>query len=158
MSDNSGRGTTTPGSCGTYANVYDEARALYGPIVLVADIMVGGAVGCRAIGGVWCRVRKEAGQRVCPYGTEQLQVGAMPVLEARTKPRSFLAIWHHRPHAVFPSSPCPLPPASCVPPLQIKRVATPYVLSNLLPVLIISLVVFVVFFLPCNALGERMCK
>lgn len=46
MSDNSGRGTTTPGSCGTYANVYDEARALYGPVVLVADIMVGGTQGC----------------------------------------------------------------------------------------------------------------
>ncbi|KAG2450733.1 hypothetical protein HYH02_004571 [Chlamydomonas schloesseri] len=75
--DNSGRGTTAPDWCGTYPTVYDEARALYGPIVLVADIMV-------------------------------------------------------------------------------KRVSSYYVMTNLIPVLIISLVVFVVYFMPCNALGDRM--
>eukprot|EP00198_Chlamydomonas_reinhardtii_P002369 XP_001691705.1 ligand-gated ion channel [Chlamydomonas reinhardtii] len=75
--DNSGRGTTAPDWCGTYSSVYDEARALYGPIVLVADIMV-------------------------------------------------------------------------------KRVSSYYVMANLIPVLIISLVVFVVYCMPCNALGDRM--
>eukprot|EP00198_Chlamydomonas_reinhardtii_P002391 XP_001691727.1 ligand-gated ion-channel [Chlamydomonas reinhardtii] len=38
---NPGRGTTSPDWCGTYApHLYDEARALYGPVVLVADIMI----------------------------------------------------------------------------------------------------------------------
>ncbi|KAG2438169.1 hypothetical protein HXX76_005776 [Chlamydomonas incerta] len=77
---NPGRGTTTPpgGWCGTYApHLYDEARALYGPIVLVADIMI-------------------------------------------------------------------------------KRVSSYYVLTNLTPVLLITLVAFVVFFMPQDALGDRM--
>ncbi|KAG2450752.1 hypothetical protein HYH02_004589 [Chlamydomonas schloesseri] len=37
--ENPGIGTTEPGDCGEHPTLYDEARALYGPIVLVADIM-----------------------------------------------------------------------------------------------------------------------
>ncbi|KXZ50926.1 hypothetical protein GPECTOR_14g172 [Gonium pectorale] len=39
VADNRGKGTTEPHNCGTYPR-YDEARALYGPIVLVADVMM----------------------------------------------------------------------------------------------------------------------
>ncbi|KAG2482748.1 hypothetical protein HYH03_018342 [Edaphochlamys debaryana] len=70
-------GVTYPDSCGTYTSVYDEGRALFPPLVLVADVMI-------------------------------------------------------------------------------KRVASYYVLTNLFPVLLITLVSFVTFFMPTDALGERM--
>ncbi|KXZ48354.1 hypothetical protein GPECTOR_28g761 [Gonium pectorale] len=77
FANNAGRGTTSPSGCGNYPTMYDEGRALYGPVVLVADIMV-------------------------------------------------------------------------------KRVTSYYIMTNLLPVLIISLVTFVVYYMPCNALNDRM--
>ncbi|KXZ50929.1 hypothetical protein GPECTOR_14g175 [Gonium pectorale] len=75
--DNRDSGTTEPDDCGSYTRMYDEARALYGPVVLVADVMI-------------------------------------------------------------------------------KRVASYYVLTNLVPILLITLVAFVVFFMPQDALGDRM--
>ena len=54
--DNAGVGTTEPSDCGAHTTLYDEARALYGPIVLVADIMVGGE-GAVGSGGRGERVR-----------------------------------------------------------------------------------------------------
>ncbi|KXZ48943.1 hypothetical protein GPECTOR_24g233 [Gonium pectorale] len=77
FANNAGHGTSSPSGCGNYPTMYDEGRALYGPVVLVADIMV-------------------------------------------------------------------------------KRVTSYYIMTNLLPVLIISLVTFVVYYMPCNALNDRM--
>ncbi|EFJ47497.1 hypothetical protein VOLCADRAFT_91876 [Volvox carteri f. nagariensis] len=42
------------------------------------------------------------------------------------------------------------------PAVLIKRVSSYYVLTNLIPILLITLVAFVVFFMPQNELGDRM--
>ncbi|KAG2438135.1 hypothetical protein HXX76_005744 [Chlamydomonas incerta] len=77
FADNAGIGTTVPEDCGVHPTLYDEARALYGPIVLVADIMV-------------------------------------------------------------------------------KRVSSYFLLTNLVPVLVVSLASLVSYCMPCAALGERI--
>ncbi|GLC33271.1 hypothetical protein PLESTM_000042900 [Pleodorina starrii] len=47
-------------------------------------------------------------------------------------------------------------PVVLVADIMIKRVASYYVLTNLIPVLLITLVAFVVYFMPQSALGDRM--
>ncbi|KAG2484498.1 hypothetical protein HYH03_016727 [Edaphochlamys debaryana] len=48
------------------------------------------------------------------------------------------------------------PPVVLVADVMIKRVSSYYVLTNLVPVLLITLVAFVTFFMPTDALGDRM--
>jgi hypothetical protein len=153
FANNSNRGTTTPPDCGPH-EVYDEANALYGPILLVADIMVSTGRLVRSLGLIVLLGGRQARARPNLPITKQAHLAGLAERGAFV-PRFFI-------NSYFPDC-CPrwtpFPGIrNTLPSCQIKRVASYYILTNLIPVLLITLVAFVVFFMPQSELGDRMSE